>query len=98
MPVVNLPGIKPGQMVLDGPALAKIYLGQINKWNDPAIKKLNPKLNLPCDANPVGASLRRIGHDVQFHQLSRQGEPGMAEQGRRGHRRRLARRGRRQGQ
>ena len=47
IPVVNLPGIKPGEMVLDGTTLAKIYLGEIKKWNDAAIKKLNPKVNLP---------------------------------------------------
>ncbi len=45
--VVNLPGIAPGQLVLDGPTLANIYLGHITKWNDAAIKKLNPKMNLP---------------------------------------------------
>jgi phosphate transport system substrate-binding protein len=45
--VVNLEGVKPGDIVLDGPTTAKIYLGEITKWNDPAIKALNPKLNLP---------------------------------------------------
>ena len=45
--VVHLPGIAAGQLVLDGPTLADIYLGKITKWNDPALKKLNPKLNLP---------------------------------------------------
>lgn len=45
--VVNVPGIGPGQMVLDGPTLANIYLGKITKWSDPAIKKLNPTLALP---------------------------------------------------
>lgn len=45
--VVNLPGIAPGQLVLDGPTLANIYLGKIAKWSDPAIKRLNPTLNLP---------------------------------------------------
>ena len=35
--------MKPGDLVLDGPTLAQIYLGKITKWNDPAIKKLNPK-------------------------------------------------------
>jgi phosphate transport system substrate-binding protein len=48
--VVNLPGIKPGELVLNGPILADIYLGKIKTWNDPAIKKLNPKLNLPGTA------------------------------------------------
>ena len=47
VPVVNIRGVAPGQMVLDGPALADIYLGKISKWNDPAIKMLNPTLNLP---------------------------------------------------
>jgi phosphate transport system substrate-binding protein len=47
VPVVHLPGIGAGQMVLDGKTLADIYLGLITKWNDPAIKKLNPKLALP---------------------------------------------------
>lgn len=45
--VVHLPGINPGQLVLDRTTIADIYLGKITKWNDPAIKKLNPKLGLP---------------------------------------------------
>jgi phosphate transport system substrate-binding protein len=45
--VVNIPGVKPGELVLDGPTIAQIYMGKIAKWNDPAIKKLNPSLNLP---------------------------------------------------
>ena len=47
VPVVHLPGIKPGQMVLSGKVLSQIYLGEIKKWNDPAIKALNPQVNLP---------------------------------------------------
>ena len=50
VPVVNLPGIKPGELVLDGKTLAQIYLGTITKWNDPAIIKLNPKAKLPDSA------------------------------------------------
>jgi phosphate transport system substrate-binding protein len=45
--VVNLPGIQPGQMTLDGPTIANIYLGKITKWNDPVIAKLNPGVTLP---------------------------------------------------
>jgi len=45
--VVNLPGIKSGQITLDGTTIAEIYLGKITKWNDPAIAKLNPGLKLP---------------------------------------------------
>jgi phosphate transport system substrate-binding protein len=51
--VVNLPGIEAGQMTLDGPTIAKIYLGEITKWNDPAIAKLNPGLKLPNTAIAV---------------------------------------------
>ena len=47
VPVVNLPGIKSGDLVLDGPTLANIFLGKITKWNDAAIKMLNPKVKLP---------------------------------------------------
>jgi phosphate transport system substrate-binding protein len=47
VPVVNLPGVKPGELVFDGKTLAQIYLGTITKWNDPAIAKLNPKAKLP---------------------------------------------------
>ena len=53
VPVVNVEGVKAGDMVLDGATLAKIYLGEITKWDDPAIKKLNPKLALPSDAIAV---------------------------------------------
>ncbi len=46
-PVVHLAGIKPGELVFDGPTLADIYLGKITQWDDPAIKKLNPGVKLP---------------------------------------------------
>jgi len=46
-PIVNVPGVKPGEMVLDGKVLADIYLGKITNWNDLAIAALNPKLHLP---------------------------------------------------
>src|SRR4029077_1766618 len=44
VPVVNIKGVAPGQLQLDGATIASIYLGDITKWDDPAIKKLNPKL------------------------------------------------------
>jgi phosphate transport system substrate-binding protein len=50
VPVVNLEGIKPGDLVLDGPTLAKIFLGEVKTWNDPAIQKLNPNSKLPNQA------------------------------------------------
>ncbi|MGA2290111.1 phosphate ABC transporter substrate-binding protein PstS, partial [Bradyrhizobium sp.] len=51
--VVNLEGVKPGEMVFDGETLANIYLGKISKWDDPAIKKLNPNVKLPSAAIAV---------------------------------------------
>lgn len=48
--VVNLEGIKSGEIALDGATLAKIFLGEIKTWNDPAIAKLNPIVNLPSQA------------------------------------------------
>ena len=50
VPVVNLDGVKPGDLTLDGPTLAKIFLGEIKNWNDPAIQKLNPNAKLPNQA------------------------------------------------
>jgi phosphate transport system substrate-binding protein len=53
VPVVNLAGVAPGQLKLDGKVLADIYLGNIVKWNDPAIAKLNPDLKLLSQAIAV---------------------------------------------
>ncbi|MBY0320343.1 MAG: phosphate ABC transporter substrate-binding protein PstS [Reyranella sp.] len=50
VPVVNLDGVKPGDLTLDGPTIAKIYMGEIKKWDDPAIAKLNPNTKLPSQA------------------------------------------------
>ena len=50
VPVVNLEGVKPGELVIDGPTLAKIFLGDIKSWDDPAIEKLNPSAKLPKQA------------------------------------------------
>ena len=53
VPVVNLEGVKAGDLVLDGPTLAKIFLGEIKTWDDPALKKLNPNVKLPSTAIAV---------------------------------------------
>ncbi len=50
VPVVNLDGVKSGDLKLDGATLAKIYLGEIKKWDDAAIQKLNPSAKLPSQA------------------------------------------------
>ena len=65
VPVVNLEGIKPGELVLDGPTLAKIFLGEIKSWDDPAIQKLNPKRQAADAGDRRRASLGRLGHDLQ---------------------------------
>jgi phosphate transport system substrate-binding protein len=53
VPVVNIEGMKPGELVLDGPAVAAIFLGKVKSWDDPAIKKLNPNAKLPSQAIAV---------------------------------------------
>ncbi|WP_426439501.1 phosphate ABC transporter substrate-binding protein PstS [Bradyrhizobium genosp. P] len=53
VPVVNIEGVKPGEIVLDGQTLGEIFLGKITKWDDAAIKKLNPNAKLPSDAIAV---------------------------------------------
>ena len=53
VPVVNIDGIKPAEIVLDGPTLARIFIGEIKSWNDAAIRKLNPNVKLPSRAIAV---------------------------------------------
>jgi phosphate transport system substrate-binding protein len=50
VPVVNVKGVKGGDLTLDGATIASIYMGEITKWSDPKIKKLNPKVTLPDTA------------------------------------------------
>ena len=64
VPVVNLPGLRPGQLVLDGPVLARIFMKRIMRWDDPAIRKLNPGLNLP--ARPIAVVHRSDGSGTTF--------------------------------
>lgn len=49
VPVVNVEGVEPGQLKLDGDTLAKIFQGTITTWNDPAIVALNSGVKLPGD-------------------------------------------------
>jgi phosphate transport system substrate-binding protein len=53
VPVVNVPGLTPGQLVLSGKVLADIFQGKIGRWDDAAIKALNPGVNLPSKAISV---------------------------------------------
>ncbi len=53
VPVLNLEGVKAGELVFTGELLGDIYLGKVTKWDDPAIKKLNPNAKLPSTAIAV---------------------------------------------
>ena len=64
VPVINVEGIKPGDLTLDGPTLAKIFMGEIKTWTDPAIAKLNPSAKLP--AQPIVVVHRSDGSGTTF--------------------------------
>ena len=66
VPVINVPGVKPGQLVLDGPTLAGIFMGRISRWDDAAIKKLNPGVALPGKAITVVHRSDGSGTTFQF--------------------------------
>jgi phosphate transport system substrate-binding protein len=65
VPVVNITGIDAGKLKLTGPILADIYQGKITKWNDPAIVKINPGVNLPAAA--IAAVHRSDGSGTTFN-------------------------------
>ena len=65
VPVVNIEGIKSGDLVIDGPTLAKIFLGEIKTWNDPAIAKLNPSAKLP--SQPIAVVHRSDGSGTTYN-------------------------------
>ncbi|WP_435949721.1 phosphate ABC transporter substrate-binding protein PstS [Psychrobacter sp. DM8] len=65
VPVVNIKGIAPGQLKLDGDTLADIYLGKISNWNDLAIKAMNPDLALPDAA--ITTVFRSDGSGTTFN-------------------------------
>ena len=64
VPVVNVKGIQAGQLHLDGATVASIYLGDITQWDDPQIKRLNPKLTLPSTA--IAPVYRSDGSGTNF--------------------------------
>jgi phosphate transport system substrate-binding protein len=65
VPVVNIEGITPGELVLDGPTLAGIFLGAVKSWDDPMIKKLNPNAKLP--SQPIAVVHRSDGSGTTFN-------------------------------
>jgi phosphate transport system substrate-binding protein len=64
VPVANITGIAPGELQLDGPTLASIYLGEITRWNDPRIVRLNPRAPLPSQA--IAPIYRSDGSGTNF--------------------------------
>src|SRR5215469_2744706 len=64
VPVVNVEGVKAGDLTLDGPTLARIFLGEIKSWNDVALRKLNPGLKLP--SQPIAVVHRSDGSGTTF--------------------------------
>ena len=59
VPVLNVPGVKAGQMRMTGPVLAAIFSGKITNWNDREIQQLNPDLRLP--SMPIKCIVRADG-------------------------------------
>ena len=79
VPVVNLEGVKAGELKLTGAVLADIYLGKIANWNDAALKKLNPDVKLPDGKITVVARADGSGTTFIFtHYLSKV-SPGFKE-------------------
>ncbi len=65
VPVVNVEGVKPGELVLSGELLGDIYLGKVTKWDDPVIAKLNPGVKLP--SAPISVVHRSDGSGTSFN-------------------------------
>lgn len=64
VPVINIDGLKEGQLKLTGAVLADIFLGKIKQWNDPAIAALNSDVNLP--ASNIAVVHRADGSGTTF--------------------------------
>ncbi len=98
VPVVNLQGVKPGELVLDGETVARIYLGDIANWSDARIKSLNPKVKLPDQAIAPVYRSDGSGTNFLFSNYLSQRSSGFRDQDRREHFSAVARRDRSQRQ
>ena len=85
VPVVNIAGIKPGELKLSGQVLGDIYLGTITKWNDAAIQALNSGLKLPDAAIAPVRRADGSGTTFLFTNYLSKANPRVEEQGRRRH-------------
>ncbi len=80
---VNIPGIGPGALKLNGPVLADMYLGKIKKWDDPAIKKPQSRAQAAFPGHHRGAPQRWFRHHLHLYELSLHDLPGMEAESRR---------------
>ena len=98
VPVVNLEGVAPGQMKLNGKLVADLFRGAIKKWNDPAIAALNPGVEAARERRHRRLPLGLVGHHGGLHRLPGRRLARVQGQGRRGQDGQLAHRCGRQGQ
>lgn len=80
VPILNVEGIKPGELVLDAKTLADIYLGKITRWDDPTIKAMNPTVSLPSQPIAVVHRADGSGTTFNFTNFLGQGDPEWADQ------------------
>ena len=81
VPVLNVPGIESGKLKLDGPTLAAIFMGKINKWDDAAIQEAQSRPEAALPGHHRGAPHRRLGHHLHLYQLSGGGLSGIQGEG-----------------
>ena len=74
--IYNLDGVK-NLLHMDGPTLAKIFIGKITTWNDPAIAKLNPGRHAAEHEDRDRPPLGQLRHDVQLHATTSRRQPGL---------------------
>ena len=98
VPVVNLDGIKPGDLTLDGPTLAKIYPRRDQEVGRPRDRQAQSRRQAADAGDRPGPPFGRLGHDLQLHLLPVRRQPRLEVEGRHQHRRAMAGRHRRQGQ
>ena len=98
VPVVNLDGVKPGELVIDGPTLGQDIPRPNQGLGRRRAQEAQPQRQAAEPGDRGGPPLGRFRHHLQLHRLSRQGEPRLEVQGRLGDRGRVAGRHRRQGQ
>jgi len=82
VPVVHVKGITAGQLKLTGPLLADIYMGKVARWNDEAIRKVNPDGQSPGPSHHGGVSFGRLRDHVGLHELPVEGFGDLGGEGR----------------